>query len=242
MAGTMQTSPTASRGRLDTALTAVGALLAAALILALGAGKFSFHHTTGSAGMGSGVAAEQTRSVPRFTRLNLAGDNNVIVQVGTGQSIVVHGDRNLLDRVTTRVRSGTLEIGTTAGNFNARSPMYVSISVPSLDDVALEGAGNIAVTGIDTQSLTVELPGSGNIEATGTAGKLDVTVGGEGTVTLRGLVARDARAELAGNGTILLTATHSLTASLSGSGTIFYSGNPPHLTQRVTGSGTITAR
>ena len=58
---------------------------------------------------------------------------------------------------------------------------------------------------------------------------------------LRQLIARNAKAALAGDGSIMLTATHRLTARVSGSGTILYGGNPPHVNQKVTGSGTISA-
>jgi hypothetical protein len=68
-----------------------------------------------------------------------------------------------------------------------------------------------------------------------------VTISGRGTALLRQLIARDANAALGGDGTIMLTTTHSLTARLSGSGAILYGGNPPHVTQRVTGTGTIIA-
>ena len=226
---------------LDAALMGFGALLAAALILALVAGKFSFQSSGGPAGIGSGAAAEQVRSLPPFTRVVLVGDNNVVVRVGARQSVIVHADRDLLDRVTTRVRAGRLVIGTTPGNLSAKSPMFVVVSTRSLDGLELPGYGNLTVTGIDTPSLTVALPGAGNIDVTGTAEKLDVTVGGEGTALLRGLIARDAKADLSGNGSIMLTATHRLTATLSGTGTILYGGDPPHVAQRVTGSGTISA-
>ena len=74
------------------------------------------------------------------------------------------------------------------------------------------------------------LPGSGIIQATGTTTRLDVTISGEGTVLLGQLIARDVKAALSGDGTVMLTATHSLNASVSSSGTIVYSGNPPHVT------------
>ena len=54
------------------------------------------------------------------------------------------------------------------------------------------------------------------------------------------LIARDAKAALSGDGSIMLTATHRLTATVSGSGTVLYRGNPPHVTQTVTGSGTTS--
>lgn len=236
----MSTATHRMRG-LDAALTALGALLLAALILVWTTGGFSFGSSSGPAGIGSGAAAEQVRSLPPFTGVVLAGDNNVVVRAGARQSVVVHADRNLLDRVTTRVRAGRLVIGTTPGNLSAKSPMFVVVSTRSVEGLELAGFGNITVTGIDERSLTVKLPGSGNIEASGAVANLEVTVGGEGNALLRGLTARDAKADLSGSGSIMLTATHGLTARLSGSGTILYGGDPPHVAQRVTGSGTISA-
>ena len=243
---TMSTGHTAihrRRGlrRLQLALMALGVLLLIAILIALLVDRIFFHSSSSPAGTGSGVAATQARSLPPFTGVDLAGDNNVIVQVGARQSVIVHADSNLLRRVTTRVRSGRLVIGTTPGNLSAKSPMFVAVSLPSLDRLRLQGAGNISVTGINSRNLTVALPGSGNIDATGTTTKLDVTISGEGTALLRQLIARDAKAALSGDGSIMLTATHSLTARVSGSGTVLYGGNPPHVTQRVTGSGTISA-
>jgi Putative auto-transporter adhesin, head GIN domain len=220
---------------------AVGVLLLMAIPIALVVDRIFFDSSSSPAGTGSGVAATQARSLPPFTSVELAGDNNVIVGVGASQSVTVHADSNLLKRVTTRVRSGRLVIGTTPGNLNAKSPMFVAVGLPSLDALRLQGDGNISVTGIASRSLSVALPGSGNIEATGSATKLDVTISGEGTALLRRLIARDATAALGGDGSIMLTATHSLAASISGSGTMLYGGNPPHVTQSVSGNGTISA-
>lgn len=46
---------------------------------------------------------------------------------------------------------------------------------------------------------------------------------------------------LSGSGTIHVTATKSLDASVPGSGTIIYSGNPQDVTKSITGSGAIIA-
>ena len=226
--------------RLHPALAALGVLLVSAILLALLVDRMFFQSSSSTAGTGSGVAATQARSVPSFTGVDLAGANNVIVQVGARQSVVVHADSNLLGRVTTRVRSGELVIGTTPGSLSAKSPMFVAVSAPSLDRLRLHGAGNISVAGINSRTLTVALPGSGNVDAAGTTTKLRVTISGEGTAQLRQLIADDAKAAVSGDGTIMLTATDRLTASISGTGAILYGGNPPHVAQRVTGSGAIS--
>jgi hypothetical protein len=53
-------------------------------------------------------------------------------------------------------------------------------------------------------------------------------------------MARDATASIDGSGSIVLNATHSLDASISGSGSILYTGNPAQVTKSVSGSGTIS--
>lgn len=227
--------------RLQRTLMALGALLLMAILLALVVDRIFFPSTSTHVGEGSGIAATQARPLPPFTRIDLAGANNLNVEVGSTQSVIVHADSNLLGRVTTRVRSGRLVVANTPGNLSAKTPMFVVVSVPSLDGIRLQGAGNISVTGIDSRNLTVALPGAGNIAATGTTTNLRVMIGGEGNASLRQLVAHDATAALIGSGSIMLTATHRLSARISGSGTIFYGGNPAHVTQKVSGSGAIIA-
>ncbi|HXZ72273.1 MAG TPA: head GIN domain-containing protein [Streptosporangiaceae bacterium] len=192
----------------------------------------------GSGVQGSGVAATQSRLLPTFSSLDLAGSNNVTVAIGGRQSVVVHADSNLIRYVTTRVAAGTLVIGTT-GSFTTRSPMSVEVSVPSLAAVTLSGSGKISLTGIDAPRLTVMLPGSGRVYAAGTVTQLDVNLGGSGLAQLDSLAARDVHAVVAGSGLIRVTATGSLNAAVTGSGAIIYGGNP-QVTSSVTGSGTVT--
>jgi len=188
---------------------------------------------------GSGVAATQTRTLPKFSSLDLAGANEVTVVVGGQQSVVVHADRNLLRHVTTSVEGENLVIGTT-GSFNTRSPMNVEVSMPSLAALKLSGSGAISVSGIRAPKLTVTLSGSGVLRASGTAAQLEVTLSGAGTAELSDLVARDVHAVVTGSGVIHVTAMRSLNAAVPGTGAILYSGNPPDVTSSVTGSGAVT--
>jgi Putative auto-transporter adhesin, head GIN domain len=194
---------------------------------------------TGQGVQGSGVAVTQSRVLARFSSLDLAGSNNITVAVGGRQSVVVHGDSNLLRYVTTRVVAGTLIVGST-GSFTTRAPMSVEVSVPSLTAVKLSGSGRIAVSGIDAPRLTVTLSGSGVVSASGTAAMLDVTLGGSGLARLSDLAARQVHAVVTGSGLIRVTATASLNAAVPGSGSVIYRGNPPQVTSSVTGSGAVT--
>lgn len=208
-------------------LAAAGVLLARTL------------HSSGSPVRGSGIAATQTRALPAFGKLDLAGSNNVIVTVGGRRSVVVHADKNLLRDVTTRVASGTLVIGT-VGSFTTKAPMSVVVTMPSLTSVDLSGSGTVSISGINAALLTVTLPGSGIVRASGTVRHLNVTLGGSGEALLTPLVADHVRAILAGSGLIQVTATTSLYAAVPGTGEISYAGNPAQLTTRITGTGAVT--
>jgi Putative auto-transporter adhesin, head GIN domain len=228
-------APQRQRGLITALVLAlVAVLVLAAVVVAL----LARGGLPGSGVQGSGVAATQSRVLPTFSSLDLAGSNHVTVAVGGRQSVVVHADSNLIRYVTTRVTAGTLVIGTT-GSFTTRNPMSVEVSVPSLAAVTLSGSGKISVTGINAPRLTVTLPGSGRLDANGTVTQLDVTLGGSGLAQLDSLAARDVHAVVAGSGLIRVTATASLNAAVTGSGAIIYSGNP-QVTSSVTGSGTVT--
>jgi Putative auto-transporter adhesin, head GIN domain len=221
-------------------LTLIAALVAVLILAAIGIALLVRGGGSSSSGVqGSGIAATQTRTVPGFSGLDLAGSNNVTVVVGSPQSVVVHADSNLISHVTTQVVAGTLVIGDT-GNFSTRAPMSVDVSVPSLTALNLSGDGQISVSGINASRLTVTISGSGLLYATGTATGLDVTVSGDGEAQLTGLTARDVQAVVSGSGAIQVTATNSLDAAVPGSGEITYSGNPSQVTTSVTGSGAVT--
>jgi Putative auto-transporter adhesin, head GIN domain len=221
-------------------LVAVLAFLLGGLAVALLYQSDVFGGSSNSTNEGSGVPATQSRDVAAFNSVELAGSNNLVIRVGEKQSVVVRGDNNLLERVTTEVQSGKLVVANTPGSFTTKSPMSVEVKVPTLNALTLTGSGNIVVSNIEADSLTVTLPGSGTLTGSGTATRLDVTVSGSGTVQFPQLVANEVRALVSGSGTIFITATESLDASVSGSGSILFAGNPQDVTKSVTGTGAIT--
>jgi hypothetical protein len=192
--------------------------------------------------VGSGVPASQARELAPFEAVELAGSNEVTIRVGGEQSVVVHADDNLLDRVTTRVGDGKLVIGNEGGGFTTRNPIRVDVVVPAVDELALSGSGTIDAEGIDVDELRVVLSGSGVVSASGRTRRVEVKLNGSGDAKLQGLVAEEAHAKLSGSGRIAVNATESIDASVPGTGSIEYSGNPPQVRKSVDGVGSVSAR
>jgi Putative auto-transporter adhesin, head GIN domain len=221
-------------------LPLIAACTAAVILAAIGVALLVRGGGSSGPGVqGSGIAATQTRTVARFSSLELAGSNKVTVVVGAPQSVVVHADSNLIRHVTTQVVAGSLVIADT-GSFSAKTPMSVEVSVPSLTALTLSGSGQLSVTGIKAPRLTVMVSGSGLLYAAGTATRLDVTLSGQGMAQLDQLTASEVHAVVSGSGLIQVTATTSLDASVPGTGAIVYSGNPSQVTSSVTGTGAVT--
>jgi hypothetical protein len=217
-------------------------VLGAALVLIAGAFALRYAVFDGSSGSegveGSGVAATQTRHVPPFSSIDLAGTNEVTVRISGDQSVVVSADENLLDHVTTRVRSGRLVIGE-IGSFTTRSPMSVEIGAPSVDALTLSGTGSVSAVGVESARLTVSHAGTGLLQISGAVNSLDVSLDGTGDVELGQLAARDVHAVVSGDGQIVVNARRTLDASVSGTGAIRYHGNPAQVTTNVTGTGAV---
>jgi putative autotransporter adhesin-like protein len=188
--------------------------------------------------VGSGVTATQVRQVAPFASLDVAGSNVVTVHVGATQRVSVHGDGNLIDRITTTVRHGRLVIDT-RGSFDTSAPMGVEVTVPHLTAIGLSGSGTISVEGIDEDAFTVRLGGSGTIDLAGTTRRLDAVLDGSGRIRTSSLTANDATASIPGSGVIDLSASGTLDATIGGSGSIICTGHPDRVTRHITGSGSV---
>jgi hypothetical protein len=208
------------------------ALVAVALVLVLD------DDTSTTSTVGSGVVATETRELPPFAAVDLAGANTVTIGVGGAQSVVVQGDDDVIPLVTTEVEDGTLVIAQSE-SFDTTAPLSVEIVVPSLDAVRLSGTGTVTVDGHDLALLELSLPGSGTLRGSGDAQRLVVELGGAGDVALQNLAADDIVVELAGSGNVHVNASESLDAAISGTGSIFYAGDPASVAQSITGTGVI---
>lgn len=188
---------------------------------------------------GSGVAASQTRTLPVFTGVDLAGTNEMTVQIGEPQQVLIRADDNLLDKVVTEVRDGVLVVSD-RGSFTTRSPMSVVVTVPSLQSATLSGTGLLIVTGVAADTFTARLPGTGTLIVSGRAEHVDASLSGDGTLTMGSLLARDATVSLSGTGNVTIHATRALDAAVSGTGSILYSGHPASVTKNIVGVGSIS--
>jgi hypothetical protein len=161
------------------------------------------------------------------------------VRVGQPQQVLVRADDNLLDQVVTEVHAGVLVVSD-RGNFTSRSPMSVVVTVPSLRSATLSGTGQLVVTDVAANAFTARLPGTGTLVASGRAASVDASVAGDGAMRLESLLATDATVTVGGTGSVMIHVTESLNATVSGTGSIVYTGHPESVTKTITGMGSVS--
>jgi hypothetical protein len=181
-----------------------------------------------------------TRSVSGFDKVRVSGAFTVDVTAGApAAKVVVSGDGDAVDRVTTDVKDHTLIVGMRPGtNLFLHSP-HVIVSVPKLRAFSNSGAGKATIVGLGGGDFAIENNGVGSITATGRADNLNITLAGAGRVDTTGLDARDATVDNDGVGSVRVRASGNLTATVNGVGEIRYTGNP-HVKSSINGVGRVS--
>ncbi len=192
--------------------------------------------------VGSGRIVPQQRTLEPFSGVHLTGIGAVYVTQDTTQSFRLEADDNIIDRVTTTVDNNVLTIGLQPGSYS-KITINVFVSMKSVELLQLTGTGSFTTTNpLHANMLTCRIDGAGSITLRGAANEQIVQVQGTGEVHSFDLTSSRCTVALSGTGSVEVTATQRLDAAISGVGSIVYGGNPPDLTQRISGVGTIHKR
>jgi putative autotransporter adhesin-like protein len=194
------------------------------------------------AGCGGGTPTTQTRSVGSFDRLDVNGDVNVDVVPGDSGDVEVTAGEKVIDRVVTEASGGVLHVqirdrGIVIGP-DPFDDVRVQVSAAALDGIRVEGSSDLKLGRIDRDELSIEVNGSGDIEASGSVGNLIATIEGAGDAHLFDLEAKTATVTVQGAGDAELNVTDKLDVTVQGAGDIRYRGNPS-IRQTVEGAGDI---
>ncbi len=223
--------------------------------------------TFGGTGLtGSGKVITETRNVSGFHAVDLAGFGELSITQGDSEALTVEGEDNILPKITTEVKNGTLTIGVdqSAGplGLNPTRTVRYTLTVKDLDrldltgsgnihssslkstqmTITMSGSGNITLDKLEATDLSVTLSGSGNVDTSGTVTSQTVRLSGSGSYRAGNLKSGKTDVTITGSGSATVWATDSLQASISGSGSVDYYGSPQSIDKSVSGSGSIHSR
>ena len=208
---------------------------------------------------GSGVYLEENRPVSSFDGIRLLSVASVFVEQGSSEQVMVRAEDNVISHIQTRVSGGVLEITTESGiSFDNTGPIQVFVTARDLGSLELEGVGEIQAMGLGFSRLDLSLNGTGSLDLSDAHGdRLEVRMDGVGEIEISGQVTEQ-KAEVFGIGDYKARKLQSLRADISvhslgsatvrvserliatvrGSGSIYYHGNPI-VESDITGSGIV---
>ena len=161
--------------------------------------------------------------------------------VSSTPSLKIIAQANILPLLTTEVSGRRLVIGLKK-SIRTDVAIRVEASGPSPESVVLSGTGDVKLTGISGRALRLEIPGAGDMTASGQVSALSVEISGSGTVDAAGLRSQDAVIDLSGSGNVSAHASTSVRVGLSGSGDIMVTGSPRQRSVDRSGAGDVTFR
>jgi len=213
---------------------------------------------TGTCVTGKGAVIKRDLVVASFHGIVVQGSMDVRVSPAPSQAVEVEGQENLVGLVESEVRDGIWTIRTSEC-YRTDKPFIVYIRVPTLDKVIIQGSGDVLGTGtLETGSMDLTVQGSGDVDLTVKASKVEAFVQGSGTIKLGGtcddlnaevqgsgdvkagnMSTANATANVNGSGDITVKVAGTLDAVISGSGDVRYKGTPAEIKKQVSGSGDI---
>lgn len=209
-----------------------------------------------------GVQTVEIREIGTgFDSVESSGAYDILITEGEPDGkIRIEGDSNLLSKIIIEINDHTLKISQKSGFYRSSgSSVKISFKARNLKSIVLTGSGSIDAEGvqetdnfkmvldgsgdieaeIETHNADLQLNGSGDIRISGYAERLRAGVAGSGDMHAFGLESEEANAGLTGSGNLEVLATQVLKAGVTGSGKLYYKGNPADTDFRTVGSGEV---
>jgi hypothetical protein len=189
--------------------------------------------------VGSGNIVSEDRSFNGvFTEIWVDGSIDVMVKQGDSLKIVAKDYENLLPYLKTRI-SGSRLLVEYEDAWISRSKGEVTVTLPRLTTIDIAGSSDIGSIGaFRFDDILVNISGSGNINLTGSAKKLNMRVSGSGDFNGFDMPIDTARLNITGSGSAQLNVSKILDVTISGSGDVIYKGDPS-VSSNIKGSGRV---
>ncbi len=209
---------------------------------------------------GNGNVRTETRNLGSFTGVKTSGSIDVEISSGDAFSVSVEDDDNILPIIITKVENGILNVHYKNNISISDDHAKVYIKAPSLDKIISSGSANVVITdlvknnrkieisvsgsgdvkgGVDAPRVQASIGGSGNVSLEGRTKDFEGRVSGSGDMNCSGLQSENATVSVSGSGNLHVFASVSLKARASGSGDVYYRGNPSSPEIHTSGSGSV---
>ena len=210
------------------------------------------------------LAQQQTLDLDTFTGVKLGLPANLYIKQGSPQKVVIEASNEVMEHINAEINDNILYLVKHDNDSRWWSKwrgekVRIYITAPNIGHIAASGSGNIESENmLRTESLYVRVSGSGNIKVEVEADDLEGKVSGSGNMDLKGiarntifsvsgsgnldaenLAADNCQVKISGSGNCRVQVKDNLVSKISGSGKVYYSGDPEKIINNSSGSGSL---
>ena len=210
---------------------------------------------------GRGKIVTETRELSNFDKIEIHGQGQVFLTKGSKPSIKLVIDSNLQKYIKAEVSGTKLEIYENKC-IKEISEYKIYITTSSLSDLLVDGSVKLSCDSVfttnelkiksttsgeislnfDAENIKLDAEGSGLLKLNGRAANFNIESEGAGSVQAYGLLAKNVNFEVTGAGTCEISVSEKLSGEVTGSGKLYYQGNPKKVETNNTGTGIIQTR
>ena len=194
---------------------------------------------------GNGNTGTEERTISNFSRVRMECEGTILIDKGPVFKVTVTDDDNLLSYVKTRLVGDELRVSYKDNTWVRKGNLIVRVTMPDLGAVRVDSKGTIDVIGKFDMAGTLyaSVDGLGKIYVRdASANEFKVDIDGKGDIYAFGLKAKKAAVKIDGMGDTEINVSESMDVKISGSGDVYYMGNPPVITTKISGKGRIIKR
>lgn len=209
---------------------------------------------------GKGEVVLHTYEATGFTKIDIGTKGDMVLVNDSSQFVEVSTQQNIHDILDISVDAGTLKIRTKkAKSIGHYDELKFYVHAPLIDYIRQAGEGTITgdsgivgtefscrivnngrieLSGLHLAHTEVIIAGAGSVKLQGTCTNSEFGVGSSGRVEAFDLQSGTTDVQLKGNGSIETWTDTKLTVYISGTGGVYYKGNP-EVSQTITGNGVL---
>lgn len=208
-----------------------------------------------------GDMVTKTYDVTEFTKLDASHAFEVIVKVGETASLKITAGENIHPIINAEVKGNKLILELKKSMKNT-GDIKAEITVKDLNEIEVSGACKVLVTGVDSdtftldasgathiemkgfksKSLTIDMSGASSGEIFGEVNTMTVDISGASGLDLENLVAESVVADLSGACNATVYASKYLKVDASGASNLYYVGDPDNVEKDLSGASNIKSK
>lgn len=213
--------------------TMLGAIIVGLLLVGCAAGP-------GPLIEGAGPVVRDERPAAGVRAVEYGAFGNLEIVQGDDEGLTVMAQSNILPNIVSAIDGDTMRIYFD-GNIHPTYGLQMRLTVRELHSIVAGGAGNISVSRLSGDSLSVKISGGNSVTVAGKVYEQDVTLSASGSYDGSALESQRATVTIDGFASAVVRVDEQLRANISGNGSVEYFGQP-RVIDDITGFGQVMRR